>query len=337
MTQRQNDIARFLRDAGWDTAQRIRIAGDASARRYDRLTNAAGETCVLMDAPPDKGEDVRPFVSIAEHLRVHGLKTPRIYHQDASLGLLLIEDFGDLLFARRMENEPDETDNLYRAAIDVLVHLRDVPVLPLESCTQDWLTKMLDPVFDWYAPQTDADARQSFKDAFRPFATDVAQGQKIIMLRDFHAENLLWLPQKTGLDRIGILDFQDAMLAHPAYDLVSVLQDARRDVSPEMEAQTLAYYLTQTSTAKDRFTTDYAILGIQRNLRIIGIFARLCLRDGKSHYVDMVPRVWGYVQRNLRHPALWSLRDPLAAILPEPTPSLLESLKSRCPEPPIQP
>lgn len=331
MKDRTAQITAFLGHSGWLDASRIRVAGDASNRTYDRLTKANGATAILMDAPPERGEDVRPFVAIANHLRSAGLSTPEIYHQDETAGLLLIEDFGDNLFADLMAADTTSQDPLYRAAADVLLALRSVPKPELTVCDAHWLISMLDPVFEWYATDATPAIVDDFKTQFTPFATNAAKTETVIMLRDFHVQNLLLLPNRAGVQKVGILDFQDAMLAHPAYDLVSILQDARRDVSAGIEQDILSYYLSQTSIDAMTFGTDYATFGLQRNLRILGIFARLSRRDGKAHYVDLIPRVWGYVMRNLAHPALTSLAPTLTAILPEPTPSHLEQLKYQCP------
>lgn len=330
MTERTDLIDGFLSNTQWASARRLRVAGDASNRRYDRLTDRAGRTAILMDAPPERGEDVRPFVRLADHLRQAGLSTPEIYAQDAQNGLLLIEDFGNRLFARVMETKPDQQIALYRAAADVLVHFRQVPKLDLEVCSASWLVEMLGPVFEWYGLTDQAKARP-FVQAFRPFADEAAQAETILMLRDYHAENLLELPERSGVAGVGILDFQDAMLAHPAYDLVSVLQDARRDVTSDVEELIMQYYLNQTPDDPEPFRRAYAVFGLQRNLRIMGIFARLGLRDGKVSYIDKIPRVWGYVQRNLRHPDLAPLATTLSDILPDPTPHYLQYLRDQCP------
>ncbi len=331
LNTRNKEIDAFLAGSGWAAARRTRVAGDASNRRYDRLTDRAGHTAILMDAPPETGEDVRSFVRLADHLRDAGLSTPEIYAQDASKGLLLIEDFGDRLFAREMASEPAQQIPLYRAAVDVLARLRSVPKLDLEVCSAPWLVEMMAPVFEWYS-QIDPDGgAQAFTKAFEPFAEEVARTETVLMLRDYHAENLLLLPERAGVSRVGILDFQDAMLAHPAYDLVSVLQDARRDVTPQIENEIMRYYLDQNSDDPPTFRRAYAAIGLQRNLRIIGIFARLGLRDGKASYIDMIPRVWGYVQRNLTHPDLSALATHLDHVLPEPTSDYLQFLRDQCP------
>ena len=330
MTRAAQSI-RFLATTGWQNTDRQRIAGDASNRKYDRLTKADGSTAILMDAPPETGEDVRPFVRIADFLRRSGLSAPNIFEQDEGAGFLLIEDFGDALFADLIAADPGQELTLYRMAADVLIHLRDINPPNLPVCDAAWLTDMIAPLFDWYAPGVSPKDRLAFVTEFRRFAQTAASGDRVLILRDYHAQNLLLLPNRTSVRRVGLLDFQDAMIGHPAYDLVSILQDARRDVRPETEEEVMRYALNQPNTDTDSFRTIYAILGLQRNLRILGIFARLCLRDGKPHYVDLIPRVWGYVLRNLAHPELHALSETLLSTLPAPTPSYLENLKRQCP------
>ncbi len=328
MTSRITASQDFIKGAGWGKARQSLLAGDASNRRYDRLTNSDGTTAVLMDAPADKGEDARPFVRIAEFLIQNGLSAPRILAQDPENGFLLIEDLGDALFARLMVDAPDMTAPLYTAATNMLVALHKAAPLDLPVCDSDWLVGMTDLAFDWYAHDNPAFAE--FDKFFRPLAQKLDQTVRVVILRDFHAENLLWLPDRPDVARVGVLDFQDALLGHPAYDLVSILQDARRDVAPETEAEMIAHYITETDTDPAAFRTAYAVLGAQRNLRILGIFVRLCLRDGKAQYVNYIPRVWGYLQRNLDRPDLADLAEFLGKTLPYPSPDFLEDLKARC-------
>jgi aminoglycoside/choline kinase family phosphotransferase len=322
---RTEQMSGFLANTGWAQATQIVVAGDASNRKYTRLTQADGSTAILMDAPPDKGEDVRPFVRIAQYLTANGLSAPEIFAQDTDTGFLMIEDLGDDLFYNLMARDAGLEHPLYAAATDALIHLQKAPILDLPICDPVWLEKMNALIFDWYAPDTDTESIKLFNDAFRPLAELLERTEKVVILRDYHAQNLLWLPDRTGVANVGQLDFQDALLGHPAYDLVSILQDARRDVDPVIEAEMIERYLTKTGTPRTDFLTAYAILGAHRNLCILGIFARLCRRDGKPHYVDLIPRVWGYVQRNLAHPALAPLAKTLA--LPELTPEFLQSLK----------
>ncbi|MDF3415019.1 phosphotransferase [Sulfitobacter sp. M57] len=332
MTERDTEIAGFLDRAGWARAQRKTVAGDASARKYDRLCQPDGGTAILMDAAPETGEDVRPFVAIAQHLRAVGLSAPEVFHQDTDAGLLLIEDFGDALFADLIAADAAQERLLYQAAADVLIHLQSTPKPKVPACDADWLSEMIAPLFEWYAQDVSQGDQAAFGACFQTFAKTATQGEQTLILRDFHAQNLILLPDRTGVQRVGLLDFQDALVGPAAYDLVSILQDARRDVGVGTEVDIVNYVLAKTGKDPATFRTSYAILGLQRNLRILGIFARLCLRDGKAHYVDMIPRVWGYVRRNLAHPELAELSALLMPMLPEPTPIFLERLKRQCPQ-----
>lgn len=336
MMDRAAKAVEFIVQSGFGESSRALLAGDASNRRYDRLTKPNGETVIFMDAPPDRGEDVRPFVRIANYLKSIGLSAPKVFQQDTDAGFLLIEDLGDALFARLMESNPSTERMLYRAATDLLVDLHAAKPLNLPLCDANWLNDMTAPVFEWYAPDTSNDTIMRFRDVFYPLAAQLDEAKRTVILRDYHAENLLWLPNRNGTANVGLLDFQDALLGHPAYDLVSILQDARRDVGPGLEVMMINHYLTKTSTDEHDFRAAYALLGAQRNLRILGIFARLCLRDGKVHYVDLIPRVWGYVIRNLQHSSLAPIAELIKTTLPRPTEDYLEHLKSQCATTPKQ-
>ncbi len=334
MTDRTAQADAFLATTDWADAQRSPLAGDASNRKYERLSHDRLGAAVLMDAPPEKNEDVRPFVAIAQHLTALGLSAPRIFAQDTDNGFLLLEDLGDGLFARLVERDPTIENSLYSGAIDVLSALHKTPPPEtLPAYNPSVMTEMALLAWRWYLPATGVatpPTEEAFARAFRSRLTDLANDQSALILRDYHAENLLWLPERTGVAKVGLLDFQDAMRGHPAYDLVSLLQDARRDVPLPVEQAMLARYVTQTGRDPDTFANAYHLLGAQRNLRILGVFARLCLRDGKQHYVDLIPRVWGLLQRDLAHPALAPLRDLVLGALPEPTPNILKRLKDQC-------
>ncbi len=302
----------FLARAGWGDAKRQFLAGDASDRSYDRLTRGH-ETAVLMDAPPGKGDDPAVFLKIADHLNRLGLSAPICVAQDLSNGFLLIEDLGDGLFARLIPDNPALEQPLYTAAADVLIHLQQHPAPPdlPDLSAMDWATAAAFAL-DWYryAITGDRPDPHIFIETLADIMESYADGPRVMILRDYHAENLLWLPHRQGLARVGLLDFQLAQLGQPAYDLVSLLQDARRDVSPETETAMQHHFIARTGTPQDQFAAAYASLGAQRALRILGIFARLCLHGNKPGYVKLIPRVWDQLQRNLAHPAL----EPLAGI-----------------------
>ncbi|MFT7595175.1 MAG: aminoglycoside/choline kinase family phosphotransferase [Paracoccaceae bacterium] len=327
-------IETFLSCTAWATAQRANLAGDASNRRYERLTDRqSGKTAVLMDAPGETGEDTRPFVRIATHLRAIGLSAPEIYAQDMELGFLLLEDLGDDLFARVIPQSPHMEDPLYTAATDILIALRNIPCPDLTAFDPPLMAKQASLVFDTYlagitgTPEPEISTR--FQAVFQDILHQTTQGPPVMMLRDYHAENLLWLPERHGVARVGLLDFQDAMLAHPAYDLVSLLQDARRDVPAAIEQKMIAHYITQTGVDDAAFRTAYVVLGVQRNLRIIAVFTRLAAARGKPDYIRLIPRVWAHLMRGLKHPALTPLSDMLAQTLPDPTDTNLQKLMPR--------
>lgn len=322
----------FLVEAGWGDADRRFLAGDASDRSYDRLWRGA-QTAVLMDAPPGKGDDPATFLAIAAHLTAIGLSAPKCYAQDLHNGFLLLEDLGDQIYAGVLQTTPGLENSLYTAATQVLAHLQShPPAANLPNLTaQDWAGAACFAL-DWYrfavtGERTDpAEFRNTLTDAI----SHHADGPRVMIMRDYHAENLLWLPDRPGLARVGLLDFQLAQLGQPGYDLVSLLQDARRDVSRETEAAMIRAFCQQTGTAEDSFRPAYAALGAQRALRIIGIFARLCLKDGKPHYLALLPRVWHQLQRNLAEPELAPLAKICADLLPEPTPEALARIGAQC-------
>lgn len=331
MTKRASQIDAFVMASPWAGSTRQGVAGDASNRRYDRLQRTPDETAILMDAPPDLGETVTPFIDMAYHLRGCGLSAPQIYERDVANGILILEDFGDDVFADVMAKDPTQQIPLYQSAMDVLCHLHNKPKPDLAICTGEWLMDMTMVLFDWYAPDASTKNKELYRSLFQPHLDRVAAAETVLILRDFHAQNLMLLHDREGIKRVGILDFQDAMLGHPAYDPVSILQDARRDVSAETEEVILTYLLDHIDADNGSFRAAYAVLGLQRNLRILGLFARLCLCDGKAHYVDFIPRVWRYVQRNLTHPDLEQVALHLNTTMPPPTPALLEHMKSQCP------
>ncbi len=332
MTGRADLIGRFIAGTDWAGADRRPLAGDASNRRYERL-HRDGDTAVLMDAPPEKGEDIRPFTRIARHLTGLGLSAPRIIAEDAENGFLILEDLGDDLFARVIPRDPGLETPLYEAATDVLTRLHKADPPELDPYSPQVMTDMAALAWQWYRAGSigsDDASERAFRDAFGPILIRHAGDQSVLIQRDYHAENLLWLPGRTGEARVGLLDFQDAMTGHRAYDLVSLLQDARRDVPPAIEAAMIDRYVDHNDIDPEAFKTAYAVLGAQRNLRIVGIFARLCIRDGKAHYVDLIPRVWDLMKRDLDHPALTTVRSLVLDALPEPTPETLQELRLKC-------
>ena len=293
----------FLGDHGWGDAVVTLVAADASFRRYFRATMADGRKAVLMDAPPPH-EDPRPFIDIARYLVGNGFRAPEIYAADLDQGLVLIEDFGDLQMRQHLDLAPQDADSIYRRAIDALVRLTDVPVAELPPYDEAAYLREVKLLSEWYMPAMglavdDAEYEALWRQALEPVSAE----QSVTVLRDYHAENIMLLPDGNQ----GMIDFQDALAGHPAYDLVSLLQDARRDVDPALEQAMLAYYRDATGADAD-FDLHYALLGAQRNTKIIGIFTRLWKRDGKDRYLGFLPRMWGLLERDLAHPGLTELR-----------------------------
>ncbi len=332
MTDRAELADIFLAATPWGLADRALLAGDASNRRYERLTDPnTGKTAVLMDASPEKGEDVRPFVKIAKYLCSQNLSAPEILAEDAENGFLLIEDLGDDLFARVIPHAPELERPLYEAATDVLVQLFSAPMPDLDPYGPRLMAEMAGLAIRKYRAgilgSHDEDLQVRFENAFEDILRGTVKGDYVIVQRDYHAENLLWLPERDGTARVGLLDFQDARSGHPAYDLVSMLQDARRDVPAGVEMQMLARFIAKTGVDESGFRTAYTVLGVQRNLRILGVFARLSLDYGKPHYVDLIPRVWDHMIRGLDHPALAPVSNMLRDALPAPVPENLAKLR----------
>lgn len=330
MPDRNTLAETFLSGTDWATAQRAPLAGDASNRRYERLTKPeTGQTAVLMDAPSERGEDVRPFLRIARHLQSTGLSAPRILAEDPVNGFLLIEDLGDALFARVIPERPDLEPVLYEAATDVLLQLHKAPMPELDPYDAARMTDLAALAFSKYRLGITGDnsGEDLFRNRFLNILSRIEPAQPVLIQRDYHAENLLWLPDRQGVARVGLLDFQDAMAGHPAYDLVSLLQDARRDVPDIIQARMLDRYIDRSGIDRAAFETAYTCLGVQRNLRILGVFARLGKDYGKPHYVDLIPRVWRYLQSGLRHPALASVAPILNDALPQPTEENLQKLR----------
>ncbi|WP_428546197.1 aminoglycoside phosphotransferase family protein [Profundibacter sp.] len=319
-------ITQFLADSGWGNATRSHLAGDASNRSYQRL-QMNGKTAVLMDAPPDHGEDIRPFATITNHLLTLGFTAPRILALDPQNGFLLIEDLGDALFAKLIQTSPDMEQPLYSAATDVLIRLhKSPPPDHLLDYNPAVMADYIAPLFEWYHPANATPIQHELQTVLTKYCT----APPVMSLRDYHAENLLWLPDRDGIKRVGLLDYQDAVKTHPAYDLVSLLKDARRDVPATIEAAMITRYITATGIDPETFRAAYAALGVQRNLRILGIFARLCAVAGKPHYIDLIPRVWAQLNQMLTHPALATLQTLVQNTLPKPTPDHLQRLKSQC-------
>lgn len=348
-------VRSFLLDSEWANTRRLHLNGDASIRRYERLVAADGRTAVLMDMParPDGpairngrsysaiahlAEDCRAVIAINAGLRNAGLSAPELYAADLKQGFLVIEDFGDRLYGRMLSNGEDVSEPM-AAAVDLLAHVaeRDWPAaMPLPDGTDhriahyddDALTIEISLLPDWFWPLVKGEAiprdqREAFNDAWAQVLPAAHADTPVWMLRDYHSPNLIWLPERSGIERVGLLDAQDCVFGHPAYDLASLLQDARVDIPPALASTLFERYCAarQASPRFDRagFEAAFAVLGAQRATKILGIFARLSRRDGKHQYLRHLPRVSRTLEANLAHPILAPLRQwfdrhlPLAA------------------------
>ncbi|MBU2269787.1 MAG: phosphotransferase [Alphaproteobacteria bacterium] len=345
MSDREHQRLDFLKAAGLADAVRAPLPGDASTRRYERLTTRAGTTLMLMDQPPATESQpcdpswtpeqrrasgwnavarlsagrIEAFAAVAEHLRHAGLSTPDIIAVDAEAGLAVIEDFGDDLFAQVIEaGEPQAP--LYLAAVDALarLHLNGLAPQTMQGAGGDWPLLTYDAValqggadlFVEWTPKLHAqldfgsDAVDEWRAAWAPVAAMGEQKASVVAHRDYHAENLIWLPRRTDHHRVGLIDFQDAVLAHPVWDLHSLLQDARRDVPPALETIAFDHYCEVMMVDRETYWRDYVALAALNEARILGVFARLIARDGKPRYRQFMPRVWAHLNANLKQPGL---------------------------------
>jgi aminoglycoside/choline kinase family phosphotransferase len=307
--ERERAIADFLAANDWGLVVPQALAGDASFRRYYRLADGK-RRAVLMDAPPPQ-ENVGPFVTVAGLLRGVGFSAPEIFAEDRQLGLLLLEDFGDDTYTRLLTAGVDETA-LYTLAIDTLVALQRSIATPPDLPPYD-IPRLLaeaELLIDWYAPavlgkQLPPAVREEYLGLWANVLSLATPPNPTLVLRDYHVDNLILLRDRPGVRSCGLLDFQDALCGPACYDLVSLLEDARRDVPPALRAAMTERYLAAfPGMERAAFLRSAAILAAQRNAKIIGIFTRLWRRDGKPQYLAHIPRVWKLLEDELREPAL---------------------------------
>ena len=348
--ERAEAMEAFLAAAGWDDAVRSPLPGDASTRRYIRLRRGE-RSAMLMDQPqtaetpaaspeatPQErralgynavarlaGADCGRFVAAADYLRSLGLSAPEIYAADVARGFVLIEDLGDDLYAEVLAKGADELA-LYQGAAKVLakLHARPAPrvLAPdkvLHAYDETALLAEIDLLPEWFFPQVlgrqaDGTEVEEHRALWRAALAPLLTSPPVFVHRDYHAQNLLWLPSRVGVARVGLIDFQDAVAGSKAYDLISLVEDARRDVAPALGEATIAHYLGamhEQGTALDpaAFARERAVFAAQRNVKIVGIFARLARRDGKARYLGYLPRMWSYLGRDLEHRALAPLKS----------------------------
>ena len=353
---RETEIRKFLKEAGWGDAARAPVPGDASSRRYERLSRG-GEKAVLMDAPrgaeapaePEgasvaerkalgynalarlAGPEPAAFICIADALTTRGFSAPKILAQNLDAGFILLEDLGDDLFARVIKNDPPKEAELYAAAVDTLAAIyRSSFPEKLRSGEAAWRLRSYDAaamqaevdlLLEWYAADAGADisaaAKREWVQIWAELFNYLAAHAPGLALRDFHAENIFWLPEREAVARVGLIDFQDGLMAHPAYDLVSLLEDARRDVNPELRGDLIERFCEKSGLKNDSaFQAAYAVMGAQRNAKILGIFVRLAKRDGKPHYRRLIPRVQKLFLSDIKGGEFKALRAWFSSYLP---------------------
>lgn len=342
-------IAALLEKSGWADAKREFMLGDASSRAYERLTKADGSRAILMISPPRPdgppvragksysaiarlAENITPFVALGHGLLAQGLTAPRIHAADLKTGLAVLEDLG-LEFCIDANGPVPER---YGEAVAALAHLhtRSLPaVLPVPGAADyaippydlDAMLIEIELLSEWYAPHMrivlSSAAKAAFVNAWRSVLQDIVDGPQTWVLRDYHSPNLLWLDQRKGIERVGVIDFQDCVMGSPAYDVASLLQDARVTVPAELELKLLGHYAGLRRASNPdfdmaAFARAYAIMGAQRATKVLGIFARLDRRDGKPQYLAHMPRVRSYLVRNLSHPALSGIKGWFSTHLP---------------------
>jgi aminoglycoside/choline kinase family phosphotransferase len=349
ISEREELKAAFLDACGLGQARREMLPGDASTRRYERLYPKGGASLIFMDqppsaesrpCPPDADEArrvalgynaearlaagrIEAFVACAGYLTQVGLSAPQVFHADTGAGLAVLEDLGDGLYARLILQGEDESE-LYDAAIDALCRLHeDAPPPVLEAEGLSWplldyddlaLKAAGDAFIEWWPRFAERDdfapgEAARWEAIWSPIRARGAAGASVFCHRDYHAENLIWLPERHGEARVGLLDFQDALRAHPAWDLSMLLHDARRDITPEREADALArYFQRRGDIDQDQFLADYHALGALNIVRILGVFSRLVTRDAKPRYAGYMGRMWTYLDRVLEDPELADLK-----------------------------
>ncbi|MGB8363212.1 MAG: aminoglycoside phosphotransferase family protein [Rhizomicrobium sp.] len=355
--ERSEAMRDFLERQGWGAAALAPLPGDASTRRYLRIT-AGGRQAMLMDQPQGAeapacppgataeqrralgynaiarlaGADCGRFMAAAEYLRERGLSAPAIFAADTAQGFVLMEDLGDDLYADVLARGSDAV-LLYGAAVAALarIHAETAPALlapdkALYAYDETALLAEIDLMTEWFVPAVRGRAAEreeieAHRELWRGVLNALPATSRVFVHRDYHAQNLLWLPQRDGTARVGVIDFQDAVAGTGSYDLISLVEDARRDVAPELSETMTRHYLDTMALQgrpldEEAYRAEMAVMAAQRNAKIVGIFARLFKRDAKPRYLGYLPRVWGYLNRDLEHPALAPLKTWYERVIP---------------------
>ncbi len=292
-------VSQWLAMTPWSRWHRTSMTGDASARRYERLAGPDGSSLILMDAPPETCGSQSRFVEIANHLNALGLAAPDVLDWNDASGLMVISDLGRQDFAKHLIANPSDEAKLYGAAVEILQAIQSSPPPDgLVRMTPQVGADMIGIAFEWAAVDDSHDLADDITSQVRDLLQDVDPNPSVLSLRDFHAENLIWRPSEQELLRVGLLDFQDAFVTHPTYDLASLLRDARRDVDPSLLDPLIAQLADENGDIAG-FKRAFHVMAVQRNLRILGIFHRLARQSGKTGYLALIPRVWAHLQTDL--------------------------------------
>lgn len=305
------------------------LAGDASGRRYARWRHPAFGEMIHMDARNDRPNGVSDFIKIDKYLCGLGISAPAILAQSQSE--LLLEDLGDELFSSLLTKRPEMETELYKSAADLVLKAQQGPVpANLPILDPQTMSQAITPIFDAYlfnaTGSHNPSAKTEITSLLKPILEKTFPKSPRLLLRDFHSENLIWLPNRVGLARAGVLDFQDAHLGHEAYDLASLLEDTRRDVSEKTRTHVIDHFLGKTEADPEIFLEGFCAQAAQRNIRIIGVLANLACNMGKRRYISFLPRVWNHLQRDLDHPSLNEFRDKFNEVIPAPNPDILARL-----------
>lgn len=317
----------FLKYCNLENAQRIKLKSDASFRRYERIIDR-NKRYILMDAPPEH-EQTLPFINVAKFLKEHGLSAPEIIKNNSIDGFILLEDFGDESFNNIFSGNSKLSDEVteieaYKRAVDCLIHLHQVhpSKISIPDYTNEIYLRESNQFIEWYVHTLNGETLSlDRQEEFNSLLTKLLELTKgfadVVVLRDYHADNLMWLEDRTSYRKVGLLDFQDALIGSVGYDLVSLLEDARRDVPSQLAEEMINHYLKAfPSLLKKDFSLIYSILGVQRNLKIVGFCARQAIKHKNPFYLSLLPRVWRYINNDLKHPKLTELKQWLIKALP---------------------
>ena len=327
MGEREEQIANFLEAAGWAGSGATKMSGDLSPRKYTRLKKRDGSRAVLMDADPKVMRSTPSYIAMTEWLQDVGLSAPKIIAAVENSGLILLEDFGDEKLTKLIQRDPTRQVEYYQLAVDALLIVQESSPPDLPHPTAKILiddTKLADA---WY-PGANSSLLAQLKTVLEPLLSELLAETAVVSLRDFHTDNVMWLEKRRGVKKLGLLDFQDAILTHPAYDLMSLLTDARVSVARFLRKEMIEYFAAKTQMSASDVSRAVAILGTQRNLRILGIFARAARKFGNTQHLDAIPLVYGYLSECLSHPSLSGQIADLRSLLPTPNSAFLDRLRA---------